>query len=138
MSEGVAVSRIETAGADDLWFIAGESGLTTEECQAIIARADEETLGSLASNQEAPEEIIGRLAAYPDPVGEAAKTNPSAPVVVKDQLPLGAHSNASIASYLEQRQASPEEARHIADAYKKAPHLGGPLLGEVWAEASTR
>lgn len=135
MTDADDVKRLSSA---DLWRLADEPELSMEVCRAIMEVGEEAVLVSLACNYEAPEAALSILASRTDRVGELARENPNAAASDKDRAPIGNFGSSGIARFAEQRQATWEQARALADAYDRAPHPGGPLLGDVWRDILAR
>ncbi|WP_144785952.1 hypothetical protein [Microbacterium sp. BH-3-3-3] len=121
----------------ELWHLADEPHLTVDVCEVIMEVGEEAVLVSLACNYDTPETVLSRLAARGDRVASLARENPNAAARDKELAPIGNFGASGIARFAEQKNATRQQARALADAYDLSPHPGGPILGEVWRRIAT-
>ena len=136
-SERSLHERVASGSRDDRWDLAGREDLPESVYGALAESHDLGVLASLTQNVATPHTVLRHLAARTDEIGERAKLNPSAPIDLKDDSPLGSHSYDSVAKYLEARSATADQRREFLKRYERSPHPGGDRLGDVWHDVST-
>lgn len=132
-TEKELLARVRTGDSEDWWDLAGEDGLPESVAFALLETGETGVIASLAQNPTTPRSVLTAIIGQGGDLADLARTNANAPADLKDESPIGDHSQDSIERYLADRQATPPQRRALLRAYESAPRPGGTQLGEAWA-----
>ena len=112
--------------------LAGAPHLPVEVMDVLSEDSDEHVAAGLASNEDAPPEILARVAKKHPKLRLWVASQSHAPPDLKDLLAIGEHTGHSIERYLDDVDASSRERLTLLARFNTTPHREGPPLGDVW------
>lgn len=136
-SDEAALRAVIENGSDvDRWHLARQEDLPAWAYDAIFAAGDRSVMPTLAFNATCPPELLRRIAEIGEPdVAMLARSNPNAPVDVKDLGRLRDQRPRSVDVYLTEKGATTQQRKDFAEIVRQTGFASQMTVGQAWALA---